>query len=233
MGLLRNQRDEYESKVTSQINELNIIRQSLYELESQHGKIHQQYKEELSRLRAELHAARQGPPTGPPTVSGIQPATGPASYPDPYYTRERDRDHDRDRERDKDRERLERDRERELRDRERDQRDREHERPPIKNNFFQALLVVCLLTPSLGAGPTKLPAPAGPPAYQGPGLPPPPSAHPAYAPGPGNPPPGGPIESNPGALGTLAPAGSASGSQFPDDLDPHNVPPEWKNEGVD
>ncbi|KAI5987818.1 hypothetical protein EDD15DRAFT_2464864 [Pisolithus albus] len=250
-----------QGPVTSQINELNIIRQSLYELESQHGKIRQQYEEELSRLRAELHAAGQGlpggapphqtvgpgtigpsgPPTGPPTVSGIQPATGPASYPDPYYTCERDRDRDRDHERDKDRERLERDRERELRDRERDQRDRERERPPVESSCDPK----CIKTehmktdrpdhysPSLGTGPTKLPAPAGPPAYQGPGLPPPPSVHPAYAPGPGNPPPGGPIESNPGASGALAPAGSASGSQFPDDLDPHNVPPEWKKEGVD
>ncbi|KAI5987817.1 hypothetical protein EDD15DRAFT_2464863 [Pisolithus albus] len=98
---------------------------------------------------------------------------------------------------------------------------------PATDGFFQDIV------PSLGTGPTKLPAPAGPPAYQGPGLPPPPSVHPAYAPGPGNPPPGGPIESNPGASGALAPAGSASGSQFPDDLDPHNVPPEWKKEGVD
>lgn len=73
MGLLRNQRDEYESKVTSQINELNIIRQSLYELESQHGKIRQQYEEELSRLRAELHAARQGLPGGAPPHQTVGP----------------------------------------------------------------------------------------------------------------------------------------------------------------
>lgn len=128
-----------------------------------------------------------------------------------------------------------------MRDRERDQRDRERERPPVESSRDPKRIKTERMktdrpdhySPSLGAGPTKLPAPAGPPAYQGPGLPPPPSAHPAYAPGPGNPPPGGPIESNPGASGALAPAGSASGSQFPDDLDPHNVPPEWKKEGVD
>ena len=132
--------------VTSQINELNIIRQSLYELESQHGKIRQQYEEELARLRAELHATRQGiPPGGPPhptvgpgiapsgppappsSVPGVQPPTGPGSYSDPYYPRDRDRD----RERDKDRER---DRDRELRDRERDPRDRDRERPPIEGS---------------------------------------------------------------------------------------------------
>ncbi|KAI6043969.1 WD40-repeat-containing domain protein [Pisolithus marmoratus] len=261
MGLLRNQRDEYESKVTSQINELNIIRQSLYELESQHGKIRQQYEEELSRLRAELHAARQGlpggapphptvgpgtigpsgPPAGLPTVPGVPPATGPASYSDPYYARERDRDRDRDRERDKERERLERDRERELRDRERDQRDRERERPPVESSRDSKRIKTERMksdrpdhySPSLGAGPTKLPAPGGPPTYQGPGLPPPPSAHPPYAPGPGNPPPGGPIEPAPSASSALAPPSSASGSQFPDDLDPHNIPPEFKKEGAD
>ena len=36
--------------VASQINELNIIRQSLYDLESQHGKIRQHQEEEIARL---------------------------------------------------------------------------------------------------------------------------------------------------------------------------------------
>ncbi|THH15316.1 hypothetical protein EW146_g5150, partial [Bondarzewia mesenterica] len=56
LNVLRSQRDDFENKVSSQVNELNIIRQSLYELESQHGKIRQQYEEEISRLRAELMA---------------------------------------------------------------------------------------------------------------------------------------------------------------------------------
>ncbi|OBZ67388.1 hypothetical protein A0H81_12529 [Grifola frondosa] len=38
LNLIRGQRDEFENKVTGQVNELNIIRQSLYELETQHGK---------------------------------------------------------------------------------------------------------------------------------------------------------------------------------------------------
>ena len=43
--------------VASQVNELNIIRQSLYDLETQHGKIQQHYEEEITRARAESRAA--------------------------------------------------------------------------------------------------------------------------------------------------------------------------------
>ncbi|KAG6377403.1 WD40-repeat-containing domain protein [Boletus reticuloceps] len=249
LGLLRNQRDEYESKVTSQINELNIIRQSLYELESQHGKIRQQYEEELSRLRAELHAARQGIPANPPphpavgpasvgpsgppappvSVPGVLPATGPGSYSDPYYGRDRDRD----REREKDRERADRDRERELRDRERERPAEARDPKRIKTERMKGDRPDHY-SPSLVPGPTpKLPAPGGPPTFQGPGLPPPPSAHPPYPPGPGNPAPSGPTEQPP-ASSSLAPVNNNSnGGQFPDDLDPHNVPPELKKEGSD
>ena len=272
--------------VTSQINELNIIRQSLYELESQHGKIRQQYEDELSRLRAELHAARQGIPANPPphpavgpasvgpsgppappaSVPGVLPATGPGSYNDPYYGRDRDRD--RDREREKDRERADREREREIRDREREQRDRERDRPVevrdpkrIKTErmkgdrpgkhfphsstrsppphgyrtlFSPSLSATDHYSPSLVPGPTpKLPAPVGPPTFQGPGLPPPPSAHAPYPPGPGNPPPSAPTEPPP-ASSSLPPVNNTSnGGQFPDDLDPQLVPPELKKEGSD
>ncbi|KAH7886978.1 WD40-repeat-containing domain protein [Phlebopus sp. FC_14] len=277
LSLLRNQRDEYESKVTSQINELNIIRQSLYELESQHGKIRQQYEEELSRLRAELHAARQsipasaphptvgpgsigpsGPPAPPPSVPGVQPTSGPASYTDPYYNRDREK------------ERAEREREREIRERERDQRDRDRDRPTdvsrdpkrIKTERIKGdrpgklfssssarsppphgyraipspppLSSLDHYSPSLGPGPTaKLPAPGAPPTFQGPGLPPPPSAHAPYPPGPGNPPPTS--ADQPAATSTaVAPVSSTPNSgQFPDDLDPHNAPPELKKEGSD
>src|SRR5882762_8688114 len=123
--------------VTSQVNELNIIRQSLYELEIQHGKIRGHYEDEVSRLRAELLAVRQGlpanttqPPTvgpggigpGPPTIPGIPQIGG--TFNDPYFGRDRDRDREREREtRDRDR-LLERDREREVRDRDRE-KDRE------------------------------------------------------------------------------------------------------------
>ncbi|KAH7912373.1 WD40-repeat-containing domain protein [Hygrophoropsis aurantiaca] len=295
LSLLRNQRDEYESKVTSQINELNIVRQSLYELESQHGKIRQQYEEELTRLRAELHALRQGMPANPPphptvgpgsvgpagppgppaTVPGVPPAAGPNSYNDPYYARDRDRE--REREREKERERADRERERDIRDRERDQRDRERERPPGESSrdpkriktermksdrpgkhltsssarsppphgyhhspFSPPLSALDHYSPSLGPGPNpKLPPAAGGPtsltAFAGPGLPPPPAAHPPYPPGPGNPAPAGPPEPSPAiASNALVPiSNTPNGGQFPDDLDPHTVPPELKKEGSD
>jgi len=271
--------------VTSQINELNIIRQSLYELESQHGKIRQQYEEDLARLRAELHAARQGlppgapphptvgpgigpsgPPAPPSSVPGVQPPSGPGSYSEPYYPRDRDRD--RDRERDKDRDR---DRDRELRERERDQRDRDRERPQVESSrdpkrikterikgdrpgkhFYPSSarsppphgyratplsprLYTDPYSPSLPPGPaTKLPPQAGPPSFQGPGLPPPPSAHTPYAPGPGNPPPSTSVEPSSTASGSIPPGSSApNGGQFPDGLDPLNVPPDLKKEGSD
>ena len=46
------------SAVASQVNELNIIRQSLYDLETQHGKIRQHYEEEIARARAAAVAAQ-------------------------------------------------------------------------------------------------------------------------------------------------------------------------------
>ena len=135
--------------MASQVNELNIIRQSLYDLEAQHGKIRQQYEEEISRLRAELMAARQGATGVPPNLgvnvgpgaSGLPtPTAGPAlPYSDPFMgrpprdpafdrsDRERDRDRDRERERERDRGILERERERD-REREREVRERERER---------------------------------------------------------------------------------------------------------
>ncbi|KAI0822891.1 WD40-repeat-containing domain protein [Trametes gibbosa] len=56
---LRSQRDDYENKVTSQVNELNIIRQSLYDLETQHGKIRSQYEDEVRALKAELDSYKR------------------------------------------------------------------------------------------------------------------------------------------------------------------------------
>ncbi len=132
--------------MASQVNELNIIRQSLYDLEAQHGKIRQQYEEEISRLRAELMAVRQGATGVPPNLgvnvgpgaSGLPtPTAGPTlPYSDPFMGRpprdpafDRDRDRDRERERERDRGILERERDRDReREREVKERDRERER---------------------------------------------------------------------------------------------------------
>ncbi|KAI5116548.1 hypothetical protein M0805_001289 [Coniferiporia weirii] len=58
LNLLRVQRDEFEGRIHAQINELNHIKQMVYELENQHSKARQQYEEDVSRLRAELSQAR-------------------------------------------------------------------------------------------------------------------------------------------------------------------------------
>ena len=107
--VLRSQRDEFEAKcklfaihflvnssiVSSQVNELNIIRQALYDLETQHTKIRQQYEDELAKLRAEVHsAARQGSNRDP----NVTRTASSSSLPYEYY---RDRDRERDRERDR------------------------------------------------------------------------------------------------------------------------------------
>ena len=114
--------------VAAQVNELNIVRQALYQLENQHREIRQQYEEEIRSLRSELSNVRQQQQQQsqqqqpqPPPVVGPPP---PASYQDGYYSRGRDvSDRDRDRDRDRERERAERERSERDRDRERDQRD--------------------------------------------------------------------------------------------------------------
>ncbi|TFY70313.1 hypothetical protein EVG20_g2690 [Dentipellis fragilis] len=239
---LRSQRDDFENKVSSQVNELNIIRQSLYDLEAQHGKIRQQYEEEISRLRSELLASRQAQPPQPQPA--VPPPPPPQVYGEPPYIprrddraeRERDRERERERERDRDRDRerereRERDRDRE-RDRERDQR--ESKRPKMsgmKSDRTEPF------SPSLANGPgphlsmSKLPPPA--PVRR----PPPPSALP---PTPGalererdrDREPLTPTGANAGAAGALVPI-SSTGGGFLDDLDPHNVPAELKKEGSD
>lgn len=136
----------------SQINELNIIRQALYDLETQHSKVRQQFEDELARLRAELLATRQsqGAPadlrpsqSAPSEPRQGLPSAGIPPYGEPYYQRDRDRERigvserggdrdrmgDRDRgERAVDRDRGEREREREIRERDLRERDRDRDR---------------------------------------------------------------------------------------------------------
>jgi glucose repression regulatory protein TUP1 len=121
-------------KVSSQIHELTHIRQSLLELENKHHQVKMQHEEEIKRLRAELHAARQGNVGGPAIPSStIGPASlGSGSLPsvsnsnppyanDPYYARA-DRDRDRPPERDRD-----------LQTRDRDQRGDRMDREPMRD----------------------------------------------------------------------------------------------------
>ncbi|KIL60290.1 hypothetical protein M378DRAFT_130771 [Amanita muscaria Koide BX008] len=59
---LRTQRDDYESKVSAQVQELTLMRRALYELESQHVKLRQQYEEEIGRLRSQVSHSRAAMP---------------------------------------------------------------------------------------------------------------------------------------------------------------------------
>jgi general transcriptional corepressor TUP1 len=94
--------------VTSQLNEVNIIRRSLYELDSQQSKVRQHYEDEINRLRAEIASLRQNLPTShtapsagipglspPPSSHGHATSTS-ANVADPFL---RDRDRERTKER--------------------------------------------------------------------------------------------------------------------------------------
>ncbi|BFZ62391.1 proteinral transcription repressor [Saitoella coloradoensis] len=49
-------KDDYEHKISAQIQEMQSVRQTVYELELTHKKIKQQYEDEITRLRRELEA---------------------------------------------------------------------------------------------------------------------------------------------------------------------------------
>ncbi|KAK1926929.1 putative general transcriptional repressor [Papiliotrema laurentii] len=77
----KQQRDDYEQKIQGQINELGLIRQSLYELEANHARVRAEYDAEIARLRRELEArggsaavvAGPGPNAGSPPRGGLDP----------------------------------------------------------------------------------------------------------------------------------------------------------------
>ncbi|CAK5262046.1 unnamed protein product [Mycena citricolor] len=118
--------------LTSQINELNIIRQALYELEAQHSKVRQRYEDEISHLRAEVHSMRQlpGPGIGPPADRSAE-------------MRERERDRERERERE--------------RQRERDLRERGGDRDPKRLKLKAGDQFSPLLPPVQAGPPSSLP----------------------------------------------------------------------------
>ncbi|KAJ7355665.1 chromatin associated protein [Mycena albidolilacea] len=155
LSVSRAQREKYEATINAQVDELNSIRQALYELEQKHGKVRQQYEEEVRSLRAELFASRQGQGSRPPQPSVF---TGPEAY--------RDRE---DRERGvvalRERERGVSDREREgnVRDHRERERDRELDRERFLDVRDTKRIKESTLGPLMGPGST-------------PALPPPPPA---------------------------------------------------------
>ncbi|KAG9221851.1 hypothetical protein CCMSSC00406_0005676 [Pleurotus cornucopiae] len=227
-------RQQFEDELNRARNELHVLRQSMP------GGIPPQ---------PQVGPGSIGIPggTGPgPVMHSGAPASALPNYNDPYY-RERDRERIADRERERleggrgERgDRVERDRERDSRgDRDRGGADRgERDRERLADQRDPKRLKADRIksdrpdpySPSLGHGQT--PKLQHPPAPGGPGLPPPsvhgpyPNAGPSTAPGPPLPDPSNP----PGAL---VPLGQSAANSFPDDLDPHNVPPEFKKEASD
>ncbi|KAJ3746676.1 WD40-repeat-containing domain protein [Lentinula detonsa] len=255
VGTIRSQRDDFESKVGSQVNELNIIRQSLYELEAQHGKVRQQYEEELARLRSEIHALRQGgagiPPgghgapiigpaasAGPP--SSISTSGGVPPFNDPYFSRnDRDRERDSARERERN-ERIERDRERDaLRDRDRDRALDSRDPKRLKADRMKSERPDVFSPATL----PKLPPPgaSGPPPPSGPGQSssglPSSSSHsgplPSHPPGPSSAGTSPMMDVHPSVNnGAVVPINTPGGG-LPDESELATLPSEFKREGTD
>ncbi|KAG6908934.1 hypothetical protein DXG01_002713 [Tephrocybe rancida] len=234
-------RTQYDDEVHRLRNELHTVRQGL------------QPHPPVGPGSIGIPGSAAGPSN--PPLPGIQIGAGAQSYnADPYYPRDRDRERDKEREREL-RER-ERDRDRAERERESENRDRERERPRADSRAVDPDFKRGLgdrdpkrfkqdriksdrpdhFSPSLGPGMTpKLPPPPSSSSATpgGPGLPPPPPAQSSY------PPAGSGSSNNPPALAeppshssTLVPIQPSSNS-FPDDLDVHNVAPEFKKEGSD
>ncbi|KAG8715512.1 general transcription repressor [Ceratobasidium sp. 423] len=160
---LKMQRDEYEAKINAQVNELNHIRQSLYELEAAHKAVRLRYEDEFARLTQELANRPVAPPAGGPAP----PAAYASEYEREREDREREREHNRERDRiAREREREIRDRERELqRDKDRDLRDRDREMRPVDARApdFHSSKRAATSAPAPRDKPSAPPAPAPPP----------------------------------------------------------------------
>ncbi|KAJ6624922.1 WD40-repeat-containing domain protein [Mycena sp. CBHHK59/15] len=229
LAILRVQREKYEATISAQVDELNSIRQSLYDLETKHGKVRQQYEEEVRSLRSELFASRQGPPRPPvlpPRASSLAPAAPPP------FSDYRDRE-------DRDRGMALRDRERGVPDREREGSVREHrdrearERDLDRERFMDVQRDTKRI--KLAVEHQRAAAAAAPPEntlgpLMGPGSTPaplPPAARLTPTPGPPAQRPLPPPQSQP------APPRPAPMNEFLDNVDPANVHPDWKKEGSD
>ncbi|TIA73404.1 hypothetical protein E3P84_02536 [Wallemia ichthyophaga] len=67
--MIKEQRDEFENKLSAQINEINTLKQSFLDLKNLHTDIVNSYQEEISRLRLELdnRQSNSNNSTRPPT----------------------------------------------------------------------------------------------------------------------------------------------------------------------
>ncbi|KAI9796819.1 MAG: general transcription repressor [Piccolia ochrophora] len=72
---------DYEHQIASQMNEMELVRQKVYQLEQAQIQIKQKYDDEIARLHRELDT-RGGPPA-PPQVGGPPHNAGPSQPPPP------------------------------------------------------------------------------------------------------------------------------------------------------
>ncbi|KAH0556971.1 hypothetical protein GP486_005242, partial [Trichoglossum hirsutum] len=75
---------DYEHQITTQMNEMELVRQKVYQLEQQQIQIKQKYDDEIARLHRELES--RGMPSQPPHVGGPSHSTGPSQGPQPPPT---------------------------------------------------------------------------------------------------------------------------------------------------
>ncbi|GAA5810467.1 hypothetical protein MFLAVUS_003888 [Mucor flavus] len=84
--LTKNQRDEYEHKVNSQIQEMNIFQQTLLDLERTQQVLKKQYEEEISRLRLQLDQMQHGGYSNVPVPETMKPQQQPPPPPPPLIS---------------------------------------------------------------------------------------------------------------------------------------------------
>ncbi|KAI8376477.1 WD40-repeat-containing domain protein [Radiomyces spectabilis] len=77
----KSQRDEFEHKMNSQIQEMNLFQQNLIDLERSQQIIKKQYEEEIARLRQQLDQLQHG--GAPPPTSNAPMYSGSNAYPQP------------------------------------------------------------------------------------------------------------------------------------------------------
>lgn len=73
LNMYKMQKDDYERKLQAQLTELNSIQQTLFDLERNHGKLKQQYEEEIVRLRRQLEMQTGAAPSIGVNIGSRQP----------------------------------------------------------------------------------------------------------------------------------------------------------------
>ncbi|KAF5314612.1 hypothetical protein D9611_007247 [Ephemerocybe angulata] len=77
VDLYKGQKDDVEHKLNAQISELNSIRRTVYELESQQAKIRAKYEEEVASLHAQIASLRHAThPSGPLGIHSLPSNSG-------------------------------------------------------------------------------------------------------------------------------------------------------------